>query len=294
MNNLILPELIIGAMRLGTWGANMNSKELDTFIQGCIALGLNAFDHADIYGDYTTESVFGKVLKTNSSLRSDILLITKCGIKKVCSNRPGHKVPSYDSSAPHIEASVETSLKNLHTDYIDLLLLHRPDYLMHPDEVAKSFTKLKESGKVRFFGVSNFKPSQFDLLNNSFPLTTNQIEVSLLHRDALEDGTLDQCMAKGIRPMAWSPVGGGALFSKSPNEASLRIIKACEALCAKYECSFDQLLIAWLVSHPSGIVPVTGTSKLERVVAAQKALSIPLTREDWYLLLQAAMGESIP
>ena len=294
MNNLSLPELIIGTMRLGAWGSKMSSNELEIFINGCIDLGLNAFDHADIYGDYTTESDFGKVLKNNSSLRANVKLITKCGINKVCDIRPEYKVPSYDCSAGHIKASVEASLKNFNTDYIDLLLLHRPDYLMQPDEVAECFTKLKKDGKVCYFGVSNFSTSQFDLLNKSFQLTTNQIEVSLFHLDALDNGSLDQCMVHGIRPMAWSPLGGGSLFGTTLTEANKRILKVADGLCDVYSCTIDQLLFAWLLSHPSGILPVTGTSKLDRIVAAQKALSIKLAREDWYLLLQAAKGNQIP
>lgn len=289
-----LPKLIIGAMRLGAWGAKLNTKELEQFVNGCLELEFSAFDHADIYGDYTTEAEFGGLLKQHSSLRSQMQLITKCGIKMVTGNRPQHQIKSYDSSAGHIIASVETSLKNFSTDYLDMLLVHRPDYLMEPDEVAKAFTKLREQGKVLHFGVSNFTISQFELLNNSFELVTNQVEISLLKRDTLDDGTLDQCMRLGVQPMAWSPLGGGALFTDAGDTDIQRIVKVGEVLCSKYECELDTLLYAWLLRHPAGIIPVTGTSKLERIRSAHAALGIDLEREDWYMLLEAAVGRRVP
>lgn len=289
-----LPPLVIGAMRLGNWGAKLNTTALETFVQGCLELGLTAFDHADIYGDYTTEAELGEVLKVSPSLRSQLQLITKCGIRTMTDNRPKHKIKSYDSSAAHIVKSVETSLQNFQTDYLDMLLIHRPDYLMEPDEIAQAFTQLREQGKVLHFGVSNFTPSQFNLLNDSFELVTNQVEISLLKRDALEDGTLDQCMQLGVRPMAWSPLGGGALFTDAADEDIQRIINAEEALCSKYNCELDTLLYAWLLRHPAGIIPVTGTSKLERIKSAHAALGIELKREDWYALLEAAVGRRVP
>lgn len=281
-------------MRLGNWGAKLTAAELETFVSGCLELGLTAFDHADIYGNYTAEAKFGELLKYSPSMRPQLQLITKCGIRMMTENRPKHKIKSYDSSAAHIVKSVETSLQNFHTDYLDVLLIHRPDYLMEPDEIAKAFTKLKEQGKVLHFGVSNFTPSQFELLNDSFELVTNQVEVSLLKRNSLDDGTLDQCMQFGIQPMAWSPLGGGALFTDAGDEDMQRIIKASEALCSKYECELDTLLYAWLLRHPVGIIPVTGTSKLARIKSAHAALSIELEREDWYVLLEAAVGRRVP
>lgn len=280
-------------MRLGKWGSNFSTKEYEEFIESCISLKLIDFDHADIYGDYTTEHEFGQVIKSRPDLRKNLRIITKCGIKMKTANRPEHVVKSYDLSKSHIKKSVEASLKNLHTDFIDLLLLHRPDYLMDPNEIAEAFTELKKEGKVLNFGVSNFTPSQFDLLNSITPLFTNQIEVSLLQRKAFEDGTLDQCMKLGVVPTAWSPLGGGLLFKKAETESNKKIQQVLSMLGKKYELSTDQILYAWLRKHPAGIIPVLGTSKIERIKTAIDVLDVTLSHEEWYMLWEAAIGEEI-
>jgi predicted oxidoreductase len=286
-------SFIIGCMRLGSWGADLGPSALRTFIERCLELGLRDFDHADIYGDYTTESQFGDVLRQAPGLRRQLRLTTKCGIKLLSPNRPAHKLKSYDSGKAHILTSVDQSLRNFNTDYIDLLLLHRPDLLMQPDEVAEAFTELKASGKVLHFGVSNYSPSQFDLLHSSFPLVTNQIEASLLHLAPFFDGTLDQCLKYGIRPTAWSPLGGGQLFLESRDEKILRIQQVGQQIAHEYELSLDQLLLAWLMQHPARIVPVLGTSRVKRVEKALQATSIALSREHWYELLEAARGKEV-
>jgi len=285
--------LSIGTMRFGKWGANMSTSDLQKFIEECLTLGLSNFDHADIYGDYTTEADFGKVLQNNSSLRNKLEIVTKCGIKMVCDNRPEYKIKSYDSGKEHIVNSVENSLRDLQTDYLDILLLHRPDYLMNPHEIAEVFNQLKSSGKVKHFGVSNFTPSQFNLINSFTPLITNQVEASILHLNPFEDGTFDQCMMHDIPPMAWSPYGGGAIFSNENDDRTERIKKVAAPLCEKYDCSLNQLLLAWLCLHPAGIIPVLGSSKIERIKTALDATKITLDKEDWYDLWQASTGETI-
>ncbi len=284
---------IIGTMRLGTWGSNLSTPEYENFIESCLDLGLIDFDHADIYGHYTTEEDFGNVLKSRKDLRQKIRITTKCGIKLVSENRPNHLIKSYDLTPEHIEASVEKSLKSLHTDYLDVLLLHRPDYLFNPYEIAEVFSKLKKEGKVLAFGVSNFSPSQFDLLNSLTPLITNQVEISLLHRNAFEDGTLDQCQKLKVIPSAWSPLGGGLLFGDSSDKKIQAIQKVLAGLSEKYNAATDQILYAWLRKHPAGIIPVLGTSKIERIQAAHKALNISLTHEEWYQLWEASLGREI-
>ncbi len=294
-NTLTFSPLIIGMMRFGVWGVDMNTKDLERFIDQCIDLGLTDFDHADIYGHYTEEGRFGQVIKRRPDLKSKIQITTKCGIRLVTPNRPDYKIASYESTKPHIIASAEQSLKELGVDQLDLLLIHRPDYLMHPAEIAEAVEQLKKQGKIKHFGVSNFTPSQFELLHSYTPLVNNQIEVSLLHRHPLEDGTLDQCMRLGTIPTAWSPFGGGALFvSKSDKPAIQRITDAAQVLQEKYNAAFDQLLLAWLLKHPSGIIPVLGTTKIARIEKAKEALSINLSHEDWYILLEAAVGEQVP
>lgn len=285
--------VVVGVMRLGDWGVKMTENELERFIDECVELGIRDFDHADIYGFYTAEEEFGAVLRRRKDLRHKIQLTTKCGIKMVCENRPTHKIKSYDSTKAHILASAENSLKNLHVDNLDLLLLHRPDMLMDPDEIAEAFTQLKKEGKVKHFGVSNFTPSQFDLINSATPLVTNQIELSLLHLHPLTDGTLDQCLKHKIQPMIWSPLGGGALFMDTPDARIDRIKKVAQPLAEKYQVGLDQILLAFVQKHPTRPVPVLGTSKVERVKAALAAKDIKLTHEEWYDLYQASTGEEI-
>ncbi|MEM9361665.1 MAG: aldo/keto reductase [Bacteroidota bacterium] len=288
-----IAPFIIGTMRLGTWGSQLSTSEYEKFIEGCLELGLKDFDHADIYGHYTTEEDFGNVLKSRKGLRDKMRITTKCGIKLISENRPNHTIKSYDLSAQHILESVDLSLENLKTDYIDVLLLHRPDYLFNPHEIAEVFEKLKQSGKVLEFGVSNFLPSQFDLLHSVTPLVTNQVEISILHRNAFEDGTLDQCQKHNIIPTAWSPLGGGSLFGKTTSPEMETIKKVLDALGEKHNATHDQILYAWLRKHPAGIIPVLGTSKLERIQTAYKALDITLLREEWYMLWEAALGREI-
>lgn len=284
---------MVGTMRMGQWGSKMNASEIEKFIEGCIALDLIDFDHADIYGSYTTEADFGAVLKKRPDLRTQMRITTKCGIKMVSENRPEHQIKSYNLTKDHIKRSVENSLLALHTDHIDTLLLHRPDYLLDPHEIAAAFTELENEGKVKYFGVSNFSVSQFELLQEIFPLCTHQVEVSLLHREAFENGVLDQCQKWGITPTAWSPLGGGALLKSSVDQYMTEVQKKITTLCEKYDAQPDQVLLAWLRKHPAGIVPVLGTSKLSRIKNAKESLKIHLTHEEWYMLWQAATGTEI-
>ncbi|MEM6966210.1 MAG: aldo/keto reductase [Bacteroidota bacterium] len=293
-NQLItFSPLIVGCMRLGTWGVNMTTKALEAFVEECLALGLNDFDHADIYGHYTTEEAFGKLLKLRPELRSKIQITTKCGIRLTSENRPAHTINSYDSSKDHIITSAENSLRFLATDYLDVLLIHRPDFLMNPHEIAEAFEQLKSAGKVKHFGVSNFTKDQFDLLNSLIPLVTNQIEISITHLNAFTDGTLLQCQQHNIAPTAWSPLGGGAVFGQSEDEKIQRIQEMGHTLAEKYEVDLDEILMVWLLKHPAGIIPVIGTSKIKRVQSALNATKIEMSKEDWYRLWKASTGREI-
>lgn len=285
--------VIVGTMRLGSWGVNMSTEELEKFIDACLDLGLSDFDHADIYGHYVEEENFGKVLARRPEIRSKIQITTKCGIKLVCNNRPDHKIKSYDATKEHILWSAENSLKKLNVDVLDVLLIHRPDFIMNPAEIAEAFTQLEKEGKVKHFGVSNFTPSQFELLHSYIPLVTNQVEISVLHRNAFEDGMLDQCLRHSITPTAWSPFGGGNMFGAPMDDVVLRIQNVCEDLKEKYNAGLDQILLAWLYKHPAGIVPVLGTSKVERLQSALEAKSITLTHEEWYDIWTEACGEEV-
>ncbi|MEN9686547.1 MAG: hypothetical protein RLZZ28_2333 [Bacteroidota bacterium] len=283
---------VAGCMRWGIWGADFSTVQYRNIIEACLQNGIHSFDHADIYGDYTTEAGFGAALKENSSLRLQLKLISKCGIQMLTPNRPEHSIKSYNSSRKHILASVEQSLKNFHTDYLDVLLIHRPDYLLDPAEIAESVTQLKQEGKIIEFGVSNFLPHQVDLLANYTRIDYNQVEVSIVQRKALEDGTLDNCLKHGITPMAWAPLGGGAFTDEA--HPRFRMISATAAVLAeKYGTGLNEILLAWLNTHPSGIVSVIGTTKIERLIQAKAAAEIKLEREDWFKLLAAASGEDV-
>lgn len=292
-NEIQFSPLIIGTMRWGTWGADLSTDKIERLIDQCLDLGLKDFDHADIYGHYTEEENFGRVIKRRPDLRSKIQITTKYGIKLTSENRPSHRIKSYDSSKAHLLQSVDNSLLALGVDHIDVLLLHRPDLLMNPLEIAEGFTQLKQAGKVRSFGVSNFTTDQFNLLNDHLPLVTNQIEMSLLHLDGFQDGTLVQCQRLGISPTVWSPFGGGRLFQAEGDEQVQRIRTAASPLMEKHQATLDQILLAWLLKHPSGIVPVLGSSKSARITAAMQATHIQLSHEEWYILLEASTGTEV-
>jgi len=286
-------SVIAGTMKWGLWGSKFHYNAYEQIINDCIAIGVTSFDHADIYGNYTTEEEFGQVLKQNPSLRNQMQLITKCGIQMVSPNRPQHKIKSYDTSFEHIIESVENSLQNFSTDYIDCLLIHRPDQLFDADEVAKAFTQLKQQGKVLHFGVSNFRKWQVDLLNSRFPVEVNQIECSLLQLNPFVDGTLDQCQQHHITPMAWSPLGGGNLFADTDDEQNKRILAVANFLAEKYASAPDIILLSWILTHPSGILPVLGTSRIERIKSAVAATQIKLEREEWFMLWRASTGKEV-
>lgn len=285
--------LIVGTMRLGKWGVNLDRDGWLAFIDQCLEMELNAFDHADIYGHYTTETDFGAAFKDRSSLRDEVVLTTKCGIKMVAENRPEHTIKSYDTSRKHIITSVENSLRALHTDYLDRLLLHRPDLLLDVNEVAETFRELESSGKVLEFGVSNFSLSQVEMLDDEFPLSEHQIEISLLRTEAFTDGRLDQCAILTLDATAWSPLGGSDFFAQPDQPKNQRVRKLAETLGQAYGATYDQIMLAFLKRHPLGIRPVIGTTKIERVRSAKAAMDIELSREHWYQLWKASTGEEI-
>ena len=283
-------RIISGAMTWGQWGKQLDSNGMITLMNHCLEIGINTFDHADIYGGYTTESDFGEALSRSDIQRENIRLISKCGIQYVCENRT-NTVKHYNYSKEYITWSVENSLKLLKTDYLDLLLLHRPSPLMHPHEIMEAVAKLGQEGKIIDFGVSNFTPSQVDLLASELPVLVNQIECSVTHFEPMLDGTLDQMMTKNMIPMAWSPLGG--LF-REENDQTLRLHQALEGMMEKYNANEDQLALAWILKHPAKIHPVVGTTNPDRLNRAQNALAIDLELEDWFSIWTASMGHKVP
>ena len=287
-------RLVHGLWRLADW--DRSRAEIVRLIHGCLEKGITTFDHADIYGDYACEEIFGAAMAEAGLDRRQYQLVTKCGIKLISENRPAHRIKSYDTSREHILTSVERSLSNLRTDYVDLLLIHRPSPLLDPGQVNEAFVALRDSGKVRHFGVSNFLPSQFETLASKLevPLVTNQIEYSVLHLDAQTDGSIDLCQRLDIRPMAWSPFGGGRLF-RSDSERAVRLRETLSSVGRQVGgASVDQVALAWILMHPAGFVPVLGTGRSERIADAVKALEIALTRDHWFGILCAATGEDVP
>ncbi len=264
--------------------------------------GYTLFDNADIYGKGEAEQILGETLNEVSGMRDRVTVLTKCGIRP-----PGQPSPEspqrYDFSAQHIIGSCEQSLKRMGIETIDVFMLHRPDYLVDPREVAEAFSQLKAAGKVRWFGVSNFRPTLVTALqvNCPMPLIVHQVEISLAKMDAFTDGTLDQCLIEGITPMAWSPLAGGLLGSGAnrllPSQKSYepkKFLPALDALAAARGVSRVAVALAWLLKHPSGIVPIIGSTQPERIRDAAKAADLELTRDEWYTLLIAARGESLP
>lgn len=287
-------RIVHGLWRLASW--NKDRKEIRELIAYCLENGITTFDHADIYGDYSCERLFGEALADSGIERATIQLVTKCGIKLLSKHRPDHQVKSYDTSSEHLLASVERSLENLGTEYIDLLLIHRPDPLLDANAVNAAFTALREAGKVRHFGVSNFVPSQFEMLaaRLDVPLVTNQIEYSVLHLDAQADGSLDLCQRQGIRPMAWSPLGGGRLFHEESTQAK-RLRETLRHIGRQIGgASIDQVALAWLLKHPARFVPVMGTGNASRIRRATEALEITLSRDQWFTIWEASTGHEIP
>ncbi|WP_374512146.1 aldo/keto reductase family oxidoreductase [Niveibacterium sp.] len=284
-----ISPIVLGTWRFKEW--SMSPAELAAFIEGAADVGVTTVDTADIYGDYQGESALGDAFRRAPALRDRIQLVTKCGIRLKSANFPDLRVKHYDCSRAYITSQVENSLRALSTDRIDLLLLHRPDPLMDADEVAEAFCALKQSGKVRTFGVSNYLPHQVELLQSRlpFPLVVNQIEYSLLHTRPLSDGTLDQCQKMRIVPLAWSPLAAGQISSRA-GERGAAVADTLQRIARESGMTAEQVALAWLMRHPAGVVPVIGTGKLERVRLAIAAASHSLDRQHWFELLEAAMG----
>lgn len=291
--DLSFSQIIHGHWRLAEW--NISSEELLHLVEQCIEAGITTFDHADIYGNYMCEEIFGQALALKPSLRKEIQIVTKCGIKLVSENRPHHKIKSYDTSKEHIITSAENSLQKMNTDYLDVLLIHRPDPFMDPYETAEAFHQLKEQGKVRHFGVSNFTPRQMDMLQREFngPLVTNQIELSVLHEQPFFDGTINYLQKENIKPMAWSPLAGGKLF-KGQDEKSLRTRSVLEKVAKETGAeSIDEVAYTWLLAHPAQVMPIVGSGQMNRIQSALNAVNITLTREQWFDILQESMGKEV-
>lgn len=299
-------RFVVGYWRLMDWP--LRGRALLDFAMRHLDIGLTTIDHADIYGNYNCEAVFGEALRLAPGLRQRLEIVTKCGICLRSTARPANTVKHYDTSRDHIVGQVERSLRNLGTDHIDILLIHRPDPLMDADDVAEAFTALRQAGKVRHFGVSNFLPHHFELLQSrlDFPLVTNQVELSPLQPTHLHDGTLDMCQRRRIVPMAWSCLGGGRLLSGDDPQA--RRVRAVLAEIAaelagtrgapstepSTKPSVEQIAYAWVLAHPARPLPIIGSGRIERLQAAVAAARLRLDRQQWFRIWQASAGHEVP
>lgn len=283
----------------GTWRMLENQptpQEINRRLQTCLELGITTIDTAEIYGLYEVEEALGKALALSPGLRDKLEIVTKAGIYVPCKFHPDRRTAHYNATGARLVKSMEKSLRLLGTDHVELFLVHRPDWLTRADDTAGGLNQLLRDGKVRSAGVSNYTAAQFDLLNSRMeqPLVTNQVEFHLLRMDPIYDGTFAQCEKLGVLPMAWSPLAGGRLFDPK-NEAAQRVAKAAESMAARYGgATLEQLAYAWIMAHPSRPLPVIGTNKAERIVAAAKSADIVLEREDWFALWEAAQGRRIP
>ncbi len=292
--NLYFSELIQGFWRLNNW--NYSTTELLEFTKKIVEMGITTFDHADIYGNHENEAFHGAAISIDKSLRKKIQIITKCGIQLVSYKFPTRTIKYYEYSRQHIISSVEKSLKNFKTDYIDVLLLHRPAPFLNPAEVAETFSELKNQGKILYFGVSNFNPNQFEMLNSfcEEPLVTNQIELSPFCLEHFENGNIDFLLQNKIKPMIWSPLAGGRIFSP-PTEHEAEIQKAVKKVANELNVTnIEAVVYQWIMKHPVGAIPIVGTGKIERIKTAIDALEIEISLEQWYKIFIAAFGKPLP
>jgi len=284
-------QLVQGYWRLGAW--NMSAQERLTFLKQHVELGISTVDNAAIYG--ASEQLFGEALALDPAMREQIQIVSKFGINGISSAPDEKRVSHYDSSAALILSSTENSLKRLGVEQLDALLVHRPDFLMDVDVIAETFAQLKESGKVKHFGVSNFSASQFELLQSRLdtPLITNQVELNPLNFAVLEDGTTDQLQRLRIRPMAWSCLAGGSIFSSQTEQARRLRSTLLELQAELGASSIEQVIFAWVLKHPANAVALIGSGKIDRVKASLGALQLQMNKEQWYRIWTASKGHGV-
>ena len=283
-----LSPIIAGTMNWGIWDKKLSTSEMEQLMHICIENQITTFDHADIYGNYTTEADFGKAFVQSKIDRKKIQLISKCGIHLDGRN---NNLKHYDYAKDYIIWSVENSLKNLQTDYLDVLLLHRPSPLMKADEIAEAVTQLKKEGKIVDFGVSNFTSSQTELIRQKTEINYNQVQFSATHHEAMLDGSFDYMQLHNIRPMSWNPLG--TVF-REDIEQTRRLKKLLAQLVDKYHLGSDTILLAWILKHPAQIIPVAGTVNIARIQALMKAVEMNLDQLDWFAIWTESMGNKVP
>ena len=284
-----LSPIVAGTMNWGIWDKKLSTSEMIHLINICIENKISTFDHADIYGSYTTEAEFGKAFAESKIAREKIQLISKCGIQ-LEGNRK-NTIKHYDYSKEYIIWSAENSLKNLQTDYLDVFLLHRPSPLMVADEIAEAVEKLKKDGKIIDFGLSNFTSSQTELIRQKTEVSYNQVQFSATHHEAMLDGSFDYMQVHGIRPMSWNPLG--TVF-REDTEQTRRLKKVLAELVEKYGVGSDTILLAWILQHPAKVIPVAGTVNIARIQQLMKAVELKMDKQDWFAIWTESMGNEVP
>ncbi len=293
-HDLSFSRMIQGFWRLKHW--QKTPQQLLTLLKQGLELGIDTLDHAACYDGFKTEGEFGRALALDKSLRHKLTLVTKCGILYPNSELPDIHSHYYDNSYRHIIWSAERSIAKLQCEYLDVLLIHRLSPCADPEQIARVFEALHQAGKVRHFGVSNYTAAKFSMLQSYVrqPLITNQIEISPLQLAPFDNGMLDFLLEKRIKPMAWSPLAGGKLFTHN-DAASQRVTNALREIGeTKGETRLDTLIYAWLLAHPATIMPIIGSGKIERIKNAVDALAITFSQEEWIKVYMAAQGHDIP
>lgn len=289
-----MSRLIYGVWRLAD-DEDTSDKAIIGKIEACLEQGLTTFDHADIYGDYSCEALFGRAIANRPDIKDAMQTITKCDIMLMSDKHPNHRVKFYDTSPEHIQRSVEASLSNIGIDVIDLLLIHRPDPFMDHHATGGALDALIDAGKVRGIGVSNFMPWDVELLQSAmkYPLLTNQLEINLLAREPFLNGQIAQWQRMGQPLQAWSSLAGGELFN-SNNPATARLTPRLKELADQNSVGIDAVALAWLMAHPANIMPVVGTNNIERIKKISDAFVPEIDRQTWYELWTLATGNEVP
>lgn len=288
---LSMSRIVYGLWRVGD-DSDTSPAHIQAKLEACLEQGITTMDQADIYGGYTAEALLGEAFKAAPGLRDKVELITKCDIVAPAGRYSSARVKHYNTSRAHILASVEHSLTDMATDRVDLLLIHRPDPFMDHHETGKALDELVASGKVRTVGVSNFKLNDFTLLQSAMStrLVTNQIELSVLTHQPFLEGEVQWMQERAIPPMAWSPLGGGALFGAEG--ATVRAV--LDRMASEQNVDATAVAVAWLLAHPAKVIPVMGTNRLERIRTFADATTVKMDRQDWFEILTAAMGREVP
>lgn len=289
MNNI--SKVVAGVIRWGSWGAQLSSSKMASLIEACVESGVTTFDHADVYGNYTTEREFGDAMILSGVSRDQVQLITKCGIIKPCAEKPGFKISHYNTSKRHILESVDQSLTNLNTDYIDVLMINRPSPIMNYEEMAEAFHILKEAGKVKEFGVVNFSQDQIRAMSKFYPISSHQSELSITNLSPLLDGTIDTCIANDILPMSWSPIGGKMIFTNT--KAGRMREKMLDDYASENGWSITEMALLFLFHHPAGIRPVINYSKADKFKEVVDLSEIVLSNEQWFEMFIVLHGREL-